>query len=115
MSNTMTSSFPKKNWSAQTRRALKATEVVTQLADLTGWALQGDGAQVAIAKTYHFANYFETMAFVNAVAFIAHAQDHHPDLSVHYNRCVVSLNTHDVGGISATDIECARKMDALLA
>ena len=73
------------------------------------------GAQVAIAKTYHFAIYFETMAFVNAVAFIAHAQDHHPDLSVHYNRCVVSLNTHDVGGISATDIECARKMDALLA
>ena len=54
------------------------------------------------------------MAFVNAVAFIAHAQDHHPDLSVHYNRCVVSLNTHDAGGISATDIECARKMDALL-
>jgi len=51
---------------------------------------------------------------VNAVAWIAHVQDHHPDLSVHYDRCVVRLNSHDVGGISATDIECAHKIDALL-
>jgi 4a-hydroxytetrahydrobiopterin dehydratase len=48
---------------------------------------------------------------VNAVAFIANAQDHHPDLSVHYNRCVVRLNTHDVGGISITDIDCAARLD----
>ena len=54
-------------------------------------------------------------AFVNAVAFIAHTQDHHPDLSVHYNPCIVRLSTHDVGGISATDIDCAARIDALLA
>ena len=78
-------------------------------------ALSGDGADVAIEKTYRFSNYHETMAFVNAVAFIAHAQDHHPDLSVHYGRCVVRLNTHDVAGISATDIDCATRIDALLA
>ncbi|QEA12256.1 4a-hydroxytetrahydrobiopterin dehydratase [Comamonas flocculans] len=111
----MTTMFPKKDWSDQTRRALSATEVVAQLARLSGWTLQGDGADVAMEKTFRFANYFETMAFVNALAFIAHAQDHHPDLSVHYDRCVVRLNTHDVGGISATDIECAQKIDALLA
>ena len=111
----MTTMFPKKDWSGQTRRALSATEVVAQLARLSGWTLQGDGADVAMEKTFRFANYFETMAFVNALAFIAHAQDHHPDLSVHYDRCVVRLNTHDVGGISATDIECAQKIDALLA
>ena len=105
----------KKDGSTQTRRALTATEVVATLAQLEGWSLSGDGAQVAIEKTYRFANYYETIAFVNAVAFIAHAEDHHPDLSVHYDRCVVRLNTHDVGGISPTDIDCATRFDALLA
>ncbi|GKT24151.1 4a-hydroxytetrahydrobiopterin dehydratase [Acidovorax sp. SUPP3334] len=111
----MTSMLPKKDWSTQTRRALTATEIVAKLADLEGWKLTGDGADVAVEKTYRFSNYYETISFVNAVAFIANAQDHHPDLSVHYNRCVVRLNTHDVNGISATDLECASHFDALLA
>lgn len=111
----MTSMLKKKDWSTQTRRALTATEVVAKLAQLEGWSLSGDGTHVAIEKTYRFANYHETIAFVNAVAFIAHAEDHHPDLSVHYDRCVVRLNTHDVGGISPTDIDCATRFDALLA
>ena len=97
------------------RLALTATQVVTHLAKLEGWRLTGDGADVAIEKMYAFANYYETMAFVNAVAFIAHAQDHHPALSVHFNRCVVRLNTHDVGGISTTDFEMAALVDALLS
>ena len=105
----------KKDWSMQPRRALTATEVIVRLAQLEGWALSGDGADVAIEKTYPFANYYETMAFVNALAFVAHTQDHHPDLSVHYNRCGVRLNTHDVGGLSATDFDCAARIDALLA
>ncbi|MCO4093465.1 MAG: 4a-hydroxytetrahydrobiopterin dehydratase [Acidovorax sp.] len=105
----------KKDWSAHVRRALTATEVVANLAKVEGWRLTGDGADVAIEKTYHFADYYETISFVNAVAFIANAQDHHPDLSVHYNRCVVRLNTHDVQGISPTDFECAGQFDALLA
>lgn len=111
----MTSMLKKKDWSTQTRRALTATEVVAKLAQLEGWSLSGDGAQVAIEKTYRFANYHETIAFVNAVAFIAHTEDHHPDLSVHYDRCVVRLNTHDVGGLSASDFDCATRFDALLA
>jgi len=110
----MTSMLTRKDWSTQPRRALSATEIVAELTQTGGWTLDGDGANIAITKTYRFANYFETMAFVNAVAWIAHVQDHHPDLSVHYDRCVVRLNTHDVGGISATDIECAHKIDALL-
>ncbi len=109
------SMFPRKDWASESRRALSATEVVAQLGLLPGWRLSGDGADVAIEKTFSFANYHETMAFVNAVAFIAHTQDHHPDLSVHYGRCVVRLNTHDVGGISATDIGCATRIDALLS
>jgi 4a-hydroxytetrahydrobiopterin dehydratase len=51
---------------------------------------------------------------VNAVAFIAHAQNHHPDLSVQFRRCVVRFNTHDVNGISKTDFDCAAQVDALL-
>ena len=111
----MTSDLKKKDWSTLTRKALKATEIVAKLAQLEGWSLHGDGANVAIEKTYRFANYFETIAFVNALAFIAHAEDHHPDLSVHYNRCVVRLNTHDVGGLSASDFDCAARFDALVA
>jgi Zn-dependent protease with chaperone function len=52
---------------------------------------------------------------VNAIAFIAKVQDHHPELAVTYSRCVVRFNTHDVGGISATDFDCAARVDALLA
>ena len=112
----MTATMLKKtDWSQQTRRALQPTEIVKRLADLPGWKLSGDGEQVAIEKTYTFANYYETISFVNALAFAANALDHHPDLSVHYNRCVVRFNPHDVKGISETDFECAARADALLA
>ncbi|MDO8456287.1 MAG: 4a-hydroxytetrahydrobiopterin dehydratase [Burkholderiaceae bacterium] len=113
----MSSMLHVKQWSAGMRIALTATQIIAKLAHLDDWRLSGgevEGQSVAIEKTYTFANYFETIAFVNAVAFVAHAQDHHPDLSVHYNRCVVRLNTHDVGGISQTDIDCATQIDALL-
>ena len=108
------SMMKKKDWSTQPRRALKPTELVKLLGEAQGWQLTGDGADVAIEKTYRFDNYFETIAFVNALAFVAHGQDHHPDLSVHYNRCVVRFNTHDVQSISETDFECARQIDALV-
>ena len=110
----MNTMLKKKDWSQVPRRALKPVEIVQRLAGASGWRLTGDGPDVAIAKTYTFANYYETISFVNAVAFIANAQDHHPDLSVHYNRCVVRFNTHDVKGLSETDFECAAQVDALL-
>ena len=100
---------------APTRRALSATEIVTSLSQLEGWTLSGDGADLAIEKIYAIANYYETIAFVNAVAFIAHQQDHHPALTVHYSRCVVRYNTHDVSGLSVHDFDCAARLDALLA
>jgi len=111
----MDSMLKKKDWSKVARRALGPTQVVSRLSTLDGWQLAGNGPDVAIEKTFHFANYHETMAFVNGVAFIAHAQDHHPDLSVHYSRCVVRFSTHDVKGLSDTDFECAARVDALLA
>jgi len=81
-------------------------------ADLPGWTKASDGG--SIAKTFKFADYFHTMAFVNAVASIAHREDHHPDLEVHYNRCVVQYSTHDVGGLSLNDFICAAKVEDLL-
>jgi 4a-hydroxytetrahydrobiopterin dehydratase len=111
----MPSMMKKKDWSTQTRRAMTATEVVANLAKLEGWTLTGDDAAVAIEKTFTFANYYETISFVNALAFIAHTLDHHPELSVHFNRCVVHFNTHDVDGLSMTDFECASQVDALIS
>ena len=111
----MAINIKQKDWSAQARRSLNATEIIAKLSPLEGWKLSGDGADVAIEKTFSFANYFDTMAFVNAVAFIAHAQDHHPDLAVSYGKCTVRFNTHDVQGLSATDFDCATRIEALFA
>ena len=97
------------------RKALSATEIVTQLSKLNGEQALGwrliDGA---LEKTYTFKNYHETIGFVNALAFIANAEDHHPDLAVSYSKCTVRFNTHDVNGISVSDFFCASKVDALL-
>ena len=99
----------------QNRRALSATEIVTQLTQLNGDAAQGwKVIEGALEKTFPFANYHETMAFVNALAWVAHREDHHPDLAVSYGRCTVRFNTHDVGGISVSDFHCAAAADALL-
>ena len=111
----MTSMLHARDWSQTPRRALSPTEIVKRLADMPGWKLSGDGDDVAIEKTFRFADYYETMAFVNALALVAHRLDHHPDLSVHYDRCVVRLSTHALQGISETDFEGAARADALLA
>jgi len=81
------------------------------LAALPGWELVEDGQ--AIRKAFSFDDYYRTMAFVNALAFVAHREDHHPDLGVHYNRCVVRYSTHDVGGLSKNDFICAAKTELL--
>lgn len=92
---------------------LADAEIAALLAEVPGWALQ-DGA---IVKTYTFRNYYETLAFVNAIAYVIHAEDHHPELVVTYNRCLVKFNTHSVnggrGGISENDFICAAKVDAI--
>ena len=105
--------FKKKEAYPSVKRSLGATEIVASLARLDGWRLSGDGADLAIEKTFRFAGFHETMAFVNAVAFIAHTQDHHPDLSVHHDRCVVRWRTHEAGGITRADLDCAARVDAL--
>ena len=111
----MTTSPISKETENRPKLALNATAVVANLAKLEGWTLNGDGPEVVIEKTFSFENYYQTMAFVNAVAFIAHAQDHHPHLSVQFKRCVVRFNTHDVAGLTLRDFDCAARVDALSA
>jgi 4a-hydroxytetrahydrobiopterin dehydratase len=88
-------------------------QIKQHLAALDGWALQ----EGKIAKSFGFKNYYETLAFVNAIAYVIHAEDHHPELVVTYNRCVVKFDTHSVnggrGGISENDFICAAKIDAV--
>jgi 4a-hydroxytetrahydrobiopterin dehydratase len=91
--------------------AMSAAEIEAQLQQLDGWSHK-DGA---IEKSFRFADYHHTMAFVNAVAWIAHREDHHPDIAFGYNRSSVRFNTHSVGGISLNDFICAAKVDALAA
>ena len=90
-------------------KALSEPALITHLAMLPDWTRAG----LEIRKTFMFRNYHETMAFVNATAWISHRKNHHPDLSVHYNKCVVSYSTHDAGGITLNDFICAAKLDAL--
>lgn len=92
---------------------IDAQHAQARLADLPGWELVEDGA--ALRKTFRFADYYRTLAYVNALAFIAHREDHHPDLGVHYDRCVVRYSTHDVGGLSENDFISAAKAERLAA
>lgn len=85
--------------------------IAAQLTAVPGWRHDGG----FLVREFRFADYYETLAFVNALAFIIHAEDHHPDLVVGYNRCEVRFNTHSVGGISENDFICAAKADALFA
>lgn len=91
--------------------ALDAAAVQSLLAQVPGWAVDKD----VLARTYSFKNYYETMAFVNLVAWIAHREDHHPDLHVGYNKCRVEYSTHSVGGLSENDYICAARIDVALA
>ena len=81
------------------------------LEDLDGWEIAGDGTE--IRRSFSFRGYYRTIAFVNAVAWIAHRENHHPDLEVGYDRCLVRYTTHAIGGLSENDFICAAKIDIL--
>jgi 4a-hydroxytetrahydrobiopterin dehydratase len=90
---------------------IEVGEARKMLGELDDWTLDETGKE--IERTFAFKNYYETMAFVNALAWIAHREDHHPDLEVGYNRVRVRFSTHAIGGLSENDFICAAKIDAL--
>ena len=89
----------------------RSAELLTELhAD---WRLDSEGLQ--IKRTFEFPAFSRTIAFVNAVAWVATVEGHHPDLEVSYGRCVVRYTTHAIGGLSENDFICAAKIDSLAA
>lgn len=79
------------------------------LSQTPGWRIEGG----AIVRDFTFKNYYETTAFVNAVAWIAHSQDHHPDISFGYKTCHIRYSTHSIGGLSENDFICAARINSL--
>ncbi len=88
---------------------VSAEQAKAVLPSLPGWELK-DGA---ITKVFTFENYYQTIAFVNATAWISHSEDHHPDLEVGYNKCRTRYSTHSVGGLSENDFICAAKIEQM--
>ena len=88
---------------------LSDSQVSDRLKKLPGWEKKGE----AIRKVYSFKNYYETMAFVNAAAWVSHREDHHPDIMVKWGEARVSYVTHAIDGLSENDFICAAKLDAL--
>ena len=89
--------------------ALTQDAINTLLQQLDGWTLQ----ERMISKTYEFQNFYQTMAFVNAVAWIAQRENHHPDFNVSYRTCRLEYSTHDLNSLTENDFICAAKADAL--
>ncbi len=87
---------------------LTPEEVRAQVADLTDW-----NVDTMLRKHYHFPDFQTAIAWVIRVAFLAEAHNHHPDLTIRYNRVDVALETHDLGGLSEKDVELARAIDGL--
>jgi 4a-hydroxytetrahydrobiopterin dehydratase len=88
---------------------LKPTEIEVLLRELEGWEYTG----AVIVKTYSFKNYYQTLAFVNATAWISHRENHHPDIELSYDRCRIAYSTHAIAGLSENDFICAAKLDRL--
>lgn len=92
---------------------LTPDEVKNFMTEVKGWSVSNDGK--SISQRYKFKNFYETMAFVNAIAWISNIENHHPDMEVGYNYCVVKYMTHAINGLSKNDFICAAKVDSLEA
>lgn len=93
--------------------SVAAAEIAGLLTQIPGWSLAGDNG--GLVREFRFKNYYHVMAFVNAVAWIANKEAHHPDLEVSYSRVLIRYTTHDLGGLSRNDFICAAKVNSLLA
>jgi 4a-hydroxytetrahydrobiopterin dehydratase len=90
---------------------LESNEIEKFLTQLNQWQVSSD--QKFISRRFEFKGFYKTMAFVNAIAWIANQENHHPDLEVGYNYCLVKLTTHAINGLSKNDFICAAKIDRL--
>lgn len=97
--------------------ALSTPQAEALLPEIHDWRIDTSATRLSIIRQFDFKNYYETLAFINAIAYVVHAEDHHPELVLTYNRCIVRFDTHSVnqgrGGLSENDFICAAKFDAI--
>ncbi len=98
--------------SDQTPLLLKETHIKLFHEEIPNWHLSSD--KKSISRNFSFKNYLETLAFINAAAWIAESENHHPDISFGYNKCTIRYSTHSAGGLSLFDFICAAKTDQLI-
>lgn len=91
---------------------LTQKEAETLLEQLSDWILDDSGIQ--ISKVFRFKNFYQTISFINAIAWIVNQENHHPDLKISYNCCRVHFTTHSIHGLSENDFICAAKIDQLI-
>lgn len=92
---------------------LTIDEITSALSSLSGWSYESE--RNCLIKEFSFKGFYKTMGFVNAVAYIANKELHHPDMEVSFNKCIVRYQTHDAGGVTINDIKCAKAIEALEA
>ena len=92
--------------------ALTLGDAEVFLKQTPGWEIDAD--KMEISRTYSFGNFYETMAFVNALAWVAHVEDHHPDFEVGYKTCKVRYSTHAINALTVNDFICAAKLNGLI-
>ena len=88
------------------------SEAQSTLAEIAGWDLSPDGK--SISRRFEFKGFYKCMSFINAMAWIANSENHHPDFSAGYSFCAVTFTTHAIDGLSENDFICAAKVNALL-
>lgn len=91
--------------------AMTADEIKSLVPQIENWTVSDDNKM--LSKRYTFKGFYKTMSFVNAIAWIANQENHHPDLEVGYNYCLVKYTTHAVNGLTKNDFICAAKVDRL--
>jgi len=91
--------------------ALTTEELNLLLPEIKEWQLSQD--KLSISRRFSFKNFYKTMAFVNAIAWMAHQENHHPDMEIGFNYCLVKYSTHAVNGLTKNDFICAAKVDNL--
>jgi 4a-hydroxytetrahydrobiopterin dehydratase len=88
---------------------LKEDEIGERVASLSGWSRDGE----SIVKEFDCGDFLGSVEFVNHIAPIAEEMNHHPDLSISWNKVKVSLSTHSEGGITENDFTLATKIDSV--
>jgi 4a-hydroxytetrahydrobiopterin dehydratase len=89
---------------------LTSSQIETQLKNLSGWELKGE----KLYREFKFKNFVRAFGFMTQAAILAEQMDHHPEWSNVYNRVIVNLTTHEVGGISERDFDLAHKMNSIV-